>query len=250
MTSAWLLLRSAVLWTASVLHFCLIVPAVLLVAQVLGWHRVESLVGLGSRNIVRIAGARVVVHVSPGYDPKLTCFLASNHVNVFDPFVLYASVPRPFRGIELESHFKIPVYGWLMKGFGNVPVPDARTPSGLKRTYRLAGEAIGRGTCLLIFPEGSRTLDGRVGPFEDGVFRMAIQLQVPITPVSLVNSFGWQNKLTKLLRPATVHVHVHDTIDVKGLTRKDLDALRERVRAIVAAPVHAALDGSPPRPPS
>jgi 1-acyl-sn-glycerol-3-phosphate acyltransferase len=245
MMRAWLVLRSVVLWTVSILHFCLIVPFVLILSRIFGWHRVERLIRIGSRNIVRLAGARVVAHVAPGYDPRRTCFLASNHVNVFDPFVLYAAVPRGFRGLELESHFRIPVYGWLMKGFGNVPVPDARTPSGLKKTYRLAGEAIERGLCLMVFPEGSRTLDGQVGPFEDGVFRMAIQLGVPITPVSIVGSFRWQNKLTKLLRPATVHVHVHETIDVTGLTRKDLDGLRERVRAIVAAPVHAALDGAP-----
>lgn len=245
---AWLVLRSAVLWTVSIVHFCIIVPVVLLTAKVIGWHRVEGLVRVGSRTIIRLAGARVVLHVAPGFDPGVTGFFASNHVNIFDPFVLYASVPRAFRGLELESHFRIPVYGWLMKGFGNVPVPDVRTPSGLKRTYRMAGEAIARGTCLLVFPEGSRTLDGRVGPFEDGVFRMAIQLQVPITPVSVVGSFRWQNKLTRLLRPATVHVHVHETIHVKGLTRQDLDALRERVRSTVAAPVHAALDGPPPRP--
>jgi 1-acyl-sn-glycerol-3-phosphate acyltransferase len=245
MKRAWLVLRSVVLWTASILHFCVVVPLVLLLAATLGWRRVEPLLLLGCKNIVRLAGARLVAHVPPGFDPRVTGFFVSNHVNIFDPFVLYSAVPRKFRGLELESHFRIPVYGWLMKRFGNVPVPDARTPSGLKKTYRLAGEAIRSGTCLMVFPEGSRTLDGRVGEFEDGVFRMAIQLQVPITPVSIVGSFRWQNKLSKLLRPATVHVHVHEPVDVTGLTRRDLDALRERVRAIVAAPVHAALEPAP-----
>jgi 1-acyl-sn-glycerol-3-phosphate acyltransferase len=239
---AWLILRSAVLWTVSILHFCTIVPAVLILAKFVGFRKVEWLVRLGSRNIVWLAGAKLVVHVAPGFDPRVTGFFASNHVNIFDPFVLYAGVPKTFRGLELESHFKIPVYGWLMKGFGNVPVPDARTPSGLKRTYRLAGEAIEGGMCLLVFPEGSRTMDGRVGVFEDGVFRMAIQLQVPITPVSVVGSFPWQNKLTRLLRPATVHVYIHEPVHVAGMTRQDLDTLRDRVRATIAAPVHAALD--------
>jgi 1-acyl-sn-glycerol-3-phosphate acyltransferase len=242
---AWLILRSTVLWPLSILHFCLIVPMVLVAAKIVGWRRVEWLVRVGSRNIVRLAGARLVVHVADGFDPKRTGFYASNHVNIFDPFVLYASVPRGFRGLELESHFKIPVYGWLMKGFGNVPVPDVRTPSGLKKTYRLAGEAIARGLSLLGFPEGSRTMDGRVGVFEDGVFRMAIQLQVPITPVSIVGSFRWQNKLTRLLRPATVHVHIHEPVQVAGMTRQDLDALRDRVRSTIAAPVHTALGESP-----
>jgi 1-acyl-sn-glycerol-3-phosphate acyltransferase len=225
----------------SILHFCLIVPLVLVLATIVGWRRVEPLLLLGCRNIVRLAGARLVAHVPPDFDRTVTRFFVSNHVNVFDPFVLYAAIPRGFRGLELESHFRIPVYGWLMKRFGNVPVPDARTPSGLKRTYRLAGEALARGTCLMVFPEGSRTLDGRVGVFEDGVFRMAIQLGFPITPVSIVGAFQWQNKLSRLLKPATVHVHVHETVDVKGLSRRDLDALRDRVRATVATPVDAAL---------
>jgi 1-acyl-sn-glycerol-3-phosphate acyltransferase len=247
--NAWLVLRSAVLWTVSILHFCIIVPLVLLLAAIFGQKQVDFLVRLGARSIVRFAGARLVVHPSPAFDGKRTGFLVSNHVNIFDPFVLYASMPGVlFRGLELESHFRIPVYGWLMKRFGNVPVPDARTPSGLKKTYRLAGEAIARGTPLMVFAEGSRTLDGRVGPFEDGVFRMAIQLKVPITPVSIVGSFRWQNKLTRLLRPATVHVHVHETVLVDGLTRKDLDSLRERVRQAVAAPVDAALDAVPRTP--
>jgi 1-acyl-sn-glycerol-3-phosphate acyltransferase len=246
MTRPWLIVRSTFLWAVSLLHFGIVVPLVLLLAAIVGQRRVDFLVRLGARNIVRLAGARLKVTLEPGFDRSRTCFLVSNHVNVFDPFVLYAAVGLPFRGLELESHFKVPIYGWLMKRFGNVPVPDVRTPSGLKRTYRLAGEALERGTCLMVFAEGSRTLDGRVGPFEDGVFRMAIQLGFPITPVSLVNSFAWQNKLSKLLRPATVHVHVHETIDVKGLTRKDLDGLRERVRAIVAAPVEAALPPDPP----
>lgn len=247
MRRAWLIARSIVLWTVSLLHFGIVVPFVLLVAAIIGQRRADPLLRFGARNIVRLGGARLKVHIPPGFDRSRTCFLVSNHVNVFDPFVIYAAVPPPmFRGLELESHFKVPVYGWLMKRFGNVPVPDVRTPSGLKRTYRLAGEALDKGMCLLVFPEGSRTLDGRVGPFEDGVFRMAIQLGYPITPVSLVDSFRWQNKVTKHMYPATLHVHVHDTIETKGLTRKDLDSLRERVRAIIAAPVEAALPPDPP----
>jgi 1-acyl-sn-glycerol-3-phosphate acyltransferase len=243
MNRAWLRVRSTLLWALSGLHFCLVVPLVLILAAVLGQRRVDPLVRFGARNIVRLAGARLLVHISPGFDRERTCFFVSNHVNIFDPFVLYSAIPRVFRGLELESHFKLPVYGWFMKRFGNVPVPDARTPSGLKRTYRLAGEALARGTSLMVFPEGGRTLDGRVQPFEDGAFRMAIQLGYPITPVTIVGAFGWQNKLTRLLRPATVRVHVHDTIDVQGFSRKELGELRERVRAIIAEPVHAALDG-------
>jgi 1-acyl-sn-glycerol-3-phosphate acyltransferase len=249
MNAVLLQIRSLVLWTLSFAHFGLIVPLVLLLGALFGQRRIDPWLRFGARNIVRLAGARLEARHAPGFDRARTCFLVSNHVNIFDPFVLYATVGRMFRGLELASHFRLPVYGWLMKLFGNVPVPDVRTPSGLKKTYRLAAEALERGTCLLVFPEGSRTLDGRVQEFEDGVFRMAIQLGYPLTPVSIVGAFGWQNKLTKVLRPATVRVHVHDTIDVTGLTRRDVAALRERVRTIVAGPVDAALGAPAAAPP-
>ena len=56
-------------------------------------------------------------------------FLLVTHVTLFEPFVLYATVPQFFRGLELEAHFRIPVYGWMMKRFGNVPVPDTNRAS-------------------------------------------------------------------------------------------------------------------------
>ena len=99
-----------------------------------------------------------------------------NHVNLFDPFMLYCAIPQYVRGWELESHFKIPAYGWLMKRFGNVPVPDVRRPSDLKRMWRLTQDAIDGGTSLIIFPEAKRTRDGHVDAFEEGGFRVAQQL--------------------------------------------------------------------------
>ena len=74
--------------------------------------------------------------------------------------MLYATIPQFFRGLELESHFRIPVYGWMMKRFGNVPVPDQNRPSDLKRMWRMTRAAIDSGVSLAVFPEGQRTLTG------------------------------------------------------------------------------------------
>ncbi|MHC4549157.1 MAG: lysophospholipid acyltransferase family protein [Planctomycetota bacterium] len=241
MTRVWLVLRSVVLWTVCWTFFVLAVLLVVVLSAFVGQRRIDPLVRALSRSLVRMAGARLDVRCAPGFQPARTCFLVSNHVNLFDPFVLYGSIPQFFRGLELESHFKVPVYGWFMKRFGNVPVPDVRTASGLKRTYRLAREALDSGVSLLVFPEASRTLDGRVGDFESGVFRMALNLGYPIVPVSLVHAFRWKRKASRLLRPATVEVHIHDAIDVAGLNRQDLQSLRERVRSIISAPVEASL---------
>jgi 1-acyl-sn-glycerol-3-phosphate acyltransferase len=165
----------------------------------------------------------------------------SNHVNVFDPFMLYCAIPQFVRGWELESHFKIPAYGWLMKRFGNVPVPNVRRPSDLKRMWRLTQDAVDGGTSLIIFPEAKRTRDGHVDQFQDGGFRVAQQLGIPIVPVSLVGSFQHHRTGHWMLWPAKVTVYLHDTIETKRLTKEDVPTLRERVRAVIAAPVEEDL---------
>jgi len=192
-----------------------------------------------------LAGASVEVRCSPGFDPNRTVFFFSNHVNLFDPFVLYCAIPQFVRGWELESHFKIPAYGWLMKRFGNVPVPDVRRPSDLKRMWRLTQEAIDSGTSLVIFPEAKRTRDGHVLEFQDGGFRVAQQLGVPIVPLSIVGSFRHFRTGHWMLWPVKITVYLHDTIETKGLHKEDVPALRERVRGIISAPVEEMFGAKP-----
>jgi 1-acyl-sn-glycerol-3-phosphate acyltransferase len=241
MKRAWLALRSAVLWFLSILHFFIAAPILVFLGIFLDPRKHDWLQRDFCRRITFLSGARVEVRRSPGFDPQRTCFFMVNHVNVFDPFILYCAIPQLVRGWELESHFKIPAYGWLMKRFGNVPVPDVRRPSDIKRMWRLTQYAINRGTSLIVFPEARRTRDGRVNEFQDGGFRLAQQLGVPIVPVSLVGSLQHHRTGHWMLRPATITIHLHDAIETKGLTKNDVAALRDRVRKIISIPVEDSL---------
>lgn len=232
-----LVVRCAFLWILSGLHFFLVAPTLVFLGIFLDPHKHDWLQRTFCRRIAYLSGARVEVIRSPGFDPQKTSFFMVNHVNLFDPFMLYCAIPQYVRGWELESHFKIPAYGWLMRRFGNVPVPDVRNPSDLKRMWRLTQDAVGGGTSLIIFPEAKRTRDGHVDGFEDGGFRVAQQLGIPIVPVSLVGSFQHHRTGHWMLWPATVTVHLHDTIETKGMTKKDVPALRDRVREVISAPV-------------
>jgi 1-acyl-sn-glycerol-3-phosphate acyltransferase len=234
-------LRSALLWFLSILHFFFVAPTLVLLGIFLDSRKHDWLQRGFCRRIAFLSGARVEVRRSPGFDPHRTSFFMVNHVNLFDPFILYCAIPQHVRGWELESHFKIPAYGWLMKRFGNVPVPDVRRPSDLKRMWRLTQDAIVRGTSLIIFPEAKRTRDGHVGKFQDGGFRVAQQLGVPIVPVSLVGSFQHLRTGHWMLWPATVTVYLHDTIETNGLSKENVPALRDRVREIISAPLEASL---------
>ncbi|HXH06155.1 MAG TPA: lysophospholipid acyltransferase family protein [Vicinamibacterales bacterium] len=194
------------------------------------------------RTLMRIAGADLILRTPPGYDGRRTGIFVSNHVNLFDPFVLYATIPQIIRGLELESHFRIPFYGWVMKRFGNIPVASTRRPRRLKAAVERMRATLERGYSVVVFPEGTRTRTGRVGPFRDGAFRIAILLGYPIVPVSIVGSYALHRTGDWRLYPAgPIVVQVHEPIETRGLTRRDAGALRDRVREIVRTPVEAAL---------
>ena len=241
MKRAVLALRSVIFWILSGLHFFIVAPLLVFLGIFLDPRKHDWLQRTFCRRIAFLSGARLETRRSTGFDPQRTCFFVANHVNVFDPFMLYSAIPQYVRGWELESHFRIPAYGWLMKRFGNVPVPDVRRPSDLKRMWRLTQDAIDGGTSLIIFPEGKRTRDGHVGEFQDGGFRVAQQLGIAIVPVSLIGSYQHHRTGHWMLWPATVTVILHDTIYTEGLKKEDVPALRDRVHEIISTPVEAAL---------
>ena len=244
---AWAIARSTCHWALSAAFFFPVASFLVLMGAFIDPRKNDGAQRWLCRVVMRLAGVHLVVRRSPGFDPSRTCFLLTNHVNLFDPFVLYATVPQFFRGLELESHFKIPVYGWMMKRFGNVPVPDVNRPSDLKRMWRLTRAALDSGVSLAVFPEGQRTRNGRVGPFKDGVFRMALQFGTPIVPVSIIGAFQFNKKTSWLIRPGTVTVYLHDVIETKDLRKEDFPALRDRIHAIIAAPIEEALATSEQR---
>ena len=84
-------------------------------------------------------------------------------------------------------------------------------------------------------------MDGRVGPFQKGAFVMAHQIGAPIVPMSICGSYQFNRKGSWLLRPSTITVHMHDTIDTKSVPKAEVNALMERVHTIVAVPVDASL---------
>jgi 1-acyl-sn-glycerol-3-phosphate acyltransferase len=239
---AWAILRSTYHWLLSAAYFFPVCCFLVLLGIFVDPRRNDGPQRGFCRIIMKLAGARLVVRRAPGFDPNRTCFLLINHVNLFDPFVLYATIPQFFRGLELESHFRIPVYGWMMKRFGNIPVPDTNRPSDLKRMWRMTRSALDSGVSLAVFPEGQRTLTGRVGSFKDGVFRMALQFGTPIVPVSVVGAYSFNKKTSWLLRPGTITVYLHDMIETTDLRKDDVPALRERVHAIMARPIDEDLD--------
>lgn len=243
MRKLYLIIRSLVLWTVSALHFFPVCTLLVLLGIFIDPRRNDRPQRVFFRNILRLAGVGFEVRRAPGFDPRRTSIFICNHVNLFDAFVIYSAIPQFVRGWELESHFKVPAYGWMMGRFGNIPVPATNSPSGFKELLKRTQRALDSGISVIAFPEGSRTRDGRVGPFQRGVFSVAQHLGYPIVPMSIVGSFEFKRVGSWLLHPSKIVVYLHDTIETGGLRKHEVEALRNRVQEIVSRPVEEARRG-------
>ena len=245
MRKAYLTIRSAILWAISGIHFAVVCIFLIVLAIFVDPRKNDWPQRFFFRNIMRLAGARLEVRRASGFDPARTSLFICNHVNLFDPFVIYSAIPQFLRGFELESHFKIPVYGWMMGRFGNIPVPDVPSREGLEAMRERAKVALDSGISLIAFAEGSRTRDGHVQEFKKGIFGLAQKFGVPIVPVSVVGSYQFFQTGNWMLFPRTITVYLHDTIETKDIGRGAVDDLRLRVQEIVAKPVEEDLAQNP-----
>lgn len=236
MRNALLTVRSILLWTLTWIHFIPGALGVTLLGILVSPQRLQPFLRFFCRNVVRLTGARFSVRRSPGFATEGVCFYAVNHVEIFDPFVIVSATDRPTRGLELESHFKVPVYGWMMQRLGSVPVPDRSSREGFVRMRENTKRAFARGISLVVYPEGTRTRTGRLGRFRSGLFRLAVDLQVPVVPVSVTGLYEVKRVGSARLSPGEIVVHLHDAVPPGD----DPGALRDHVRAVINEPLEAA----------
>ena len=183
------------------------------------------------RAILRTTGVMVDVR---GTLPPVTssCIFVANHSSFYDIPVIFATLPHQLRLMAKAALGYVPFIGWHLRWSGHLLV-DRKNPGAsiFKRMQRLTTQ----GASLLVFPEASRTRDGRVKKFKGGVFLLAIENGWPVVPLSLVGTRDVMPAGRLMTCPATVRLVVHDPITTKGLERDDARGLAERVRSVVAA---------------
>ncbi|MCI0659842.1 MAG: 1-acyl-sn-glycerol-3-phosphate acyltransferase [Acidobacteria bacterium] len=237
MKKVYYIIRSIFIWIISIIHFFPVCTALVLLGIFIDPRKNDKPQRWLFRNILRIAGVEFEVRYSPAFDRERTSFFVCNHVDIWDAFIIYSAIPQFVRGLENESHFKVPAYGWMMRRFGNIPVPPEGNLSAYKKLTKMARESLDNGVSLIVFAEGTRTRNGRVGPFNPGVFRMAIQFGYPIAPMSIVGAYEFSRKGDWMLYPSKITVYMHDTIETKGLQKDDAQALMNRIHSVVSRPV-------------
>jgi 1-acyl-sn-glycerol-3-phosphate acyltransferase len=164
-----------------------------------------------------------------------TFIFVSNHQSIYDIPVIFATLPYQLRIIAKESLGSFPFLGWHLRRNGHLLV-DRRNPdrAGILRRWRAL---VGEGLSLIIFPEGTRSADGRVGRFKPGSFLLAVEAQLPVVPLSIDGTRRVMRKGRLMTCPGHARLVVHAPIDTAGLAVADARRLAEQVRDVIAQDV-------------
>jgi 1-acyl-sn-glycerol-3-phosphate acyltransferase len=180
-----------------------------------------------ARVSLQIAGAPIEVigkeHLRP------LAVYAANHASYMDTPAIFASLPFQFRILAKESLWRWPFIGWHLNRSGQIPV-SVETSNGSVAGLNRALRALRSGMPLFIFPEGSRTPNGRLQSFMNGPAFLAIRAQVPLIPIALVGTHELLPMHTSHFRPGPVRVVVGEPIDTTGFKIRQADDLTARLR--------------------
>ena len=153
----------------------------------------------------------------------------ANHESWLDIPALLASVPVQVRFLAKKSLFRVPFLGWAIAAMGFVPV-DRENRREAVRSFEEAAARIRRGRSVLLFPEETRSTDGRLLPLQRGGFLIAIKAGIPIVPVGIEGAGRCLGKHNYLIRPGTVTVRFGEPIPTIGRGVTEKGVMMEQVR--------------------
>lgn len=185
------------------------------------------------RGVLWILGIRVraegVENIPPG-----VCIFAANHVSNLDPIAFVPAIPRRVALLAKKQLFRIPILSTGMRLTKLVPV-DREDREAAARSVETAVNYLRGGLSFAIYPEGTRSRDGRLQPFKKGAFLMAIRAGVPVVPVSIVGAQDLMQKGEWFVRPGDVIIRFGPAVDASKYTEHHRGELLARVHELVAA---------------
>ena len=192
-------------------------------------HRIARLWG---RSILFVSRVHVDVNGLDNIPSGSSCILMANHQSNFDIPVLLGRLPVQFRWLAKEELFRIPIFGRGMRGCGYISIDRSNRKLAFA-SLKEAARKIREGVSVLIFPEGTRSSDGKIRPFKKGGFVLSVDAGVPIVPIVIYGTRAIMPKGRLLVKSQDVRMDILTPIETSDYTRKTKDDLMEKVRSTI-----------------
>lgn len=214
------------------------------VALLFGWigprgHLISRFARIWSRGVLLFSGVRTRVVFEEELSPESQYVFMANHRSLFDIPVLLTTLPGQTRFLAKKSLFQIPLFGWAIKMGGFVTI-DRKDLSTARDSFSDAVAQLEEaGVSVLVFPEGTRSLDENLLAFQRGGFLLALKSGFSIVPVGIAGTAKVQPKKSLVIRPGTVRVNYGSPVPVQefGVSRKNelIRAVRAKIERLIAA---------------
>ena len=159
-----------------------------------------------------------------------TYIVMMNHASFADVFFSIQPLKGKYTAILASFNFKIPIWGTMLRFFKAIPVYRKDKIKAIKAIKHAETIIKDLKYHVVIFPEGTRTTDGKLQKFKKGGFHMAINTQVPIIPIAVKGGFNYKPKTRWYIKPSIIDIEVGNPIDVSKYTVNDIDSLIDDTR--------------------
>lgn len=238
LTRIWRTLVSLWVWFVFGAATILVIPVMLLLYLVTRNDPGRYLVGRVFRGVGRITwklnplwSVRVSGHQVA--NPRNPYVVVSNHESFAD-ILLLTHLPWEMKWMSKIEILRIPILGWMMRLAGDIGIDRGSRESAV-RALEQSRQALRNKTSVMIFPEGTRSTGEDLLPFKDGAFRLAIKTGTPILPLAIAGTRDALAKHDWRFGPADAAIRVLPPVEVKGLSLKDVDRVKDQVRDMIAA---------------
>ena len=191
-------------------------------------HKISS---LWCRLLCKLNGVKVEIVGEENILTDKPQIFVSNHQGYFDIFALSGYLPVQIRWVAKSSLFKIPFMGWAMAASGYIPVER----NNRKKSYEAFNKTIEKikaGNSIIIFPEGTRSEDGKIGPFKKGSNLIAGRSKSPMVPVTIIGSGDIIKKGSAVVTPGLVKVIISPPVEPKN-NKKENEEILESIRCTI-----------------
>jgi 1-acyl-sn-glycerol-3-phosphate acyltransferase len=182
---------------------------------------------------IRLMGIKLVVtgreHIRSGQ----AYLIMGNHQSLFDLFVIPAAIPVCFVAVEAAYHFSLPVWGYLIRKWGCIPIERNNIKKAVL-SLAIAKKTLLSGMSIAILPEGHRTRTGEIAPFKKGPFHLAKGAKADILPFALNGLFDFHHKSSLILRPGKVKVTIGKPIPYDTFKDSSIEETRQNIFKIIS----------------
>ena len=222
-------LYSAYVWFFVIIYFVIISSLAIILMYLISAKKTYNIYTFLLKGLFKIMFIKVKIEYAEDLDLDKNYLYMPNHISLLDAPLMFAYTPHMVNALEAKEHFSWPLYGKLIKMWGNIPVDRKNAKSSY--TSMMKGKTVlQERNSIIIYPEGGRTVDGKLKRFKKLPFHIAKEAEAAIVPVGVSGLFSINKKGTLLVKPGTIKIKYGNVVSAEKVKNSTDDELLEHVR--------------------